>query len=85
MILQWKLMKMCIRDSDSTVQIEFDTMPCSLEFHKNKMNYREMFEYLEEIKDREYYMFPDEAKEKGIVDKIIGIDCELSDLSLIHI
>ena len=37
-------------------------------------------EYLEEIKDREYYMFPDEAKEKGIVDKIIGIDCELSDI-----
>lgn len=33
---------------DSTVQIEFDTMPCSLEFHKNKMNYREMFEYLDE-------------------------------------
>lgn len=32
---------------DSTVQIEFDTMPCSLEFHKNKMNYREMFEYLD--------------------------------------
>ena len=32
---------------DSTVQSEFDTMPCSLEFHKNKMNYREMFEYLD--------------------------------------
>lgn len=32
---------------DSTVQIEFDTMPCSLEFHKNKMKYREMFEYLD--------------------------------------
>ena len=32
---------------DSTVQIEFDTMPCSLEFHKNKMNYREMFECLD--------------------------------------
>lgn len=32
---------------DSTVQIEFDTMPCSLEFHKNKMNYSEMFEYLD--------------------------------------
>lgn len=32
---------------DSTVQIEFDTMPYSLEFHKNKMNYREMFEYLD--------------------------------------
>ena len=39
-------------------------------------------EYLEEIKDREYYMFPDEAKEKGIVDKIIGIDCELSDIDV---
>ena len=37
-------------------------------------------EYLEEIKDREYYMFPDEAKEKGIVDKIIGVDCELADI-----
>lgn len=34
-------------------------------------------EFLEEIKDREYYMFPEEAKEKGIVDKIIGIDCDL--------
>lgn len=32
---------------DSTVQIEFDTMPCSLEFHKNRMNYHEMFEYLD--------------------------------------
>ena len=32
---------------DSTVQIEFGTMPCSLEFHKNKMNYHEMFEYLD--------------------------------------
>lgn len=42
--------KKCIQimnGSDSTVQIEFDTMPCSLEFHKNKMNYREMFEYLD--------------------------------------
>ena len=31
-------------------------------------------DFLEEIKDREYYMFADEAKEKGIVDKIIGVD-----------
>lgn len=30
---------------DSSVQIELDTMPCSLEFHKT-MNYKEMFEYL---------------------------------------
>ena len=35
--------------SDSTVQIELDTMPCSLEFHKNKMNYKEMFKYLDSI------------------------------------
>lgn len=34
---------------DGTVQIELDTMPCSLEFHKNKMNYKEMFEYLDEL------------------------------------
>ena len=34
---------------DGTVQIEFDTMPCSLRFHKNKMNYKEMFEYLDSV------------------------------------
>lgn len=34
-------------------------------------------EYLESIKDRETYMFAEEAKEKGIVDKIVGIDCTL--------
>lgn len=37
-------------------------------------------DFLEEIKDREYYMFADEAKEKGIVDKIIGIDCDLEEI-----
>lgn len=35
--------------SDSTVQIELDTMPCSIEFHKNKMNYKELFKYLDEL------------------------------------
>lgn len=34
---------------DGTVQIELDTMPCSLEFHKNKMNYKELFKYLDEL------------------------------------
>lgn len=34
---------------DGTVQIELDTMPCSLEFHKNKMNYKKMFKYLDEM------------------------------------
>ena len=37
-------------------------------------------EFLEEIKDREYYMFPDEAKEMGIIDKIIGVDCDLDEI-----
>ena len=37
-------------------------------------------EFLEEIKDREYYMFPEEAKERGIIDKIIGIDCDLDEI-----
>lgn len=32
--------------SDSTVQIELDTMPCSLEYHKT-LNYKEMFQYLD--------------------------------------
>ena len=34
-------------------------------------------EFLESIADREYYMFAQEAKELGLVDKIIGIDCKL--------
>lgn len=37
-------------------------------------------EFLEDIRDREYYMWADEAKEKNIVDKIIGIDCPLSEV-----
>ena len=32
--------------SDSTVQIELDTMPCSLKYHKT-LNYKQMFEYLD--------------------------------------
>jgi len=37
-------------------------------------------EFLNSISDREYYMFSDEMKELGIVDKIIGIDCELDEI-----
>lgn len=37
-------------------------------------------EFLEEIKDREYYMFGSEAKDLGIVDYIIGVDCSLDDI-----
>lgn len=31
-------------------------------------------------KTTEWYMFADEAKEKGFVDYIIGVDCEFSDI-----
>lgn len=37
-------------------------------------------DFLEEIADREYYIFADEAKRFGIVDKIIGEDCTLPDV-----
>lgn len=37
-------------------------------------------EFLEKIKDREYYMFPEQLKELAIVDKIIGVDCELDEI-----
>lgn len=37
-------------------------------------------EFLEDIKDREYYMFSEEAKELGIVDEIIGVDCSIDEI-----
>lgn len=37
-------------------------------------------EFLDDIKDREYYIFADEAKGLGIVDFIIGTDCSLSEI-----
>lgn len=37
-------------------------------------------EYLDNIADREYYMFADEAKELGIVNYIIGEDCSIDDI-----
>ena len=37
-------------------------------------------EYLEEIKDREMYLFAEEAKEFGIIDGIIGEDINLEDI-----
>ena len=36
--------------------------------------------FLNEIKDREYFIFAEEAKEKGIVDSIIGIDCDIDEI-----
>ena len=37
-------------------------------------------EEYEDNKDREQYFFAEEAKEKGIIDYVIGIDCELDDI-----
>ena len=37
-------------------------------------------EYLEEIKDREMYLFAEEAKEFGIIDGVIGEDINLEDI-----
>lgn len=37
-------------------------------------------DFIEEIKDREYYMFSEEAKERHIVDQIIGIDCDIDEI-----
>lgn len=37
-------------------------------------------DYLESVADREMYLFGQEAKEKGIVDKIIGVDCRLNEV-----
>ena len=38
--------KLIYSTRDSTVQIELDTMPCSLEYHKT-LNYKKMFRYLD--------------------------------------
>lgn len=37
----------CMHDGSLKNGLEFATMPCSFEYHKNKMNYKEMFEYLD--------------------------------------
>lgn len=37
----------CTHDGSLNAGIEFDTMPCSLEYHKKEMNYKEMFKYLD--------------------------------------
>lgn len=37
-------------------------------------------EFLDENKDRELYLFAEEAKTNGIVDYIIGIDCDIDEI-----
>ena len=38
----------CMHDGSLKKGIEFATMPCYLEYHKNNMNYKQMFQYLDE-------------------------------------
>lgn len=37
-------------------------------------------EFYEEHKDREFYVYADDAKALGCVDKIVGIDCDLDEI-----
>lgn len=37
----------CMHDGSLTNGMEFASMPCSLEYHKKEMKYKEMFEYLD--------------------------------------
>lgn len=37
----------CTHDGSLRNGIEFDTMPCTLEYHRQEMRYKEMFEYLD--------------------------------------
>lgn len=37
-------------------------------------------DFLDEIADREYYIFSEKAKELGIVNYIVGTDCSLDDI-----
>ena len=57
----------------------FDSMDDRTKQHVLK--YTKMTEeFYEEHLDREFYMYADEAKELGCVDKIIGEDCDLDEI-----
>lgn len=79
----------CIHDGNvglvQTSNKAKDTMKffndCDQRLHRvliDKTNVTE--EFLEEISDREYYIFSEKAKELGIIDKVIGVDCDLDEV-----
>jgi ATP-dependent protease ClpP protease subunit len=37
-------------------------------------------EFYDKIYEQEYWMYADEAKDLGVVDKIIGVDCTFDDI-----
>ncbi len=50
-------------------------------FKQNVMNHTLMSdEYYDSVYTSELWMYADEAKELGVVDKIIGIDCKLDEI-----
>lgn len=57
----------------------FNSMDRRLKDHV--LNHTKMTEeYYDKIYDQEYWIFADEAKDLGMVDKIIGEDCDLDDI-----
>lgn len=61
------------------IQAFYDKLDVKLEEYAVKHT-NMTHEYIEQVADRELYMFGDEAKEKGIVDKIIGVDCKMNEV-----
>lgn len=58
------------------IQKYYDSLDSKIsEFVKTHTNMTD--EYLESIKDRELYLWGTEAKEKGIIDKIVGVDVDI--------
>lgn len=37
-------------------------------------------EYYDKVWDSELYMYPEKAKELGVLDKIVGVDCDIDEL-----
>lgn len=61
------------------IQAFFDKL--TIKCRRYLVDHSEMTEeYLESVADREVYIFGDEAKEKGIVDGIIGKDIRMSEI-----
>lgn len=50
-------------------------------FKENVLNHSKMTEeYYDDVYTKELWMYADQAKELGVVDKIIGIDCKLDEI-----
>ncbi len=79
----------CIHDGQTgiiqTSRKANDTMnfynSCDERLHELTLSHTKVTkEFLDEIADREYYIFSEKAKELGIVDYIIGVDCTIDEV-----